>query len=42
MLKKISPRVSAEIAKEHNCVKGVGGVIVLFLSTLSDNAVYLY
>ena len=31
-----------KFAKEHNSVKIVGGVMVLVLSTLSDNALYLY
>ena len=26
----------------HNSVKSVGGVMILVLSTLSDNALYLY
>ena len=31
-----------KFAKGHNSVKYVGGIMVLVLSTLSDNALYLY
>ena len=49
--KKISQRVSellrgcnlyTKFAKGHNSVKTVGGVMVLILSALSVNALYLY
>ena len=33
---------SLKLAKEHKSVKNVDGVKVLVLSTLSDNALYLY
>ena len=33
---------SLKFAKGHNSVKSVGGVMVPDLSTLSDNALYLY
>ena len=35
-------RWSLRFAKEHNSGKNLGGVIVLVLSTLSDNALCLY
>ena len=31
-----------KFTKGHNSVKIIGGVMVLVLSTLSDNALYLY
>ena len=31
-----------KFAKGHNSVKNVDGVMVLFLSTMSDDALYLY
>ena len=33
---------SLKFAKGHNSVKNVCGVMVFVLSTLSDNALYLY
>ena len=35
-------RCILKFAKGHNSVKNVGGVMVLVLSTMSDNALYLY
>ena len=31
-----------KFAKRHNCVKNVGGVMVLVLSALSYNALYIF
>ena len=31
-----------KISKGHNSVKNVGGVMILFLCTLSDDDLYLY
>ena len=46
--KKISPRVSElfsghilKFTKEHHSIKNVGGVMILILCTLTDNALYL-
>ena len=33
---------SLKFTKEHNSVKDIGGVTKLVLSTLCDNAIYLY
>ena len=38
----VNVRVVTEICKGHNCVTSLCGVMLLILSTLSDNASSLY